>query len=80
MPLGEWPKNLFRHPFIGVRVLTQREQPILASLTISAGDGERHHHPVAYLQVFHIAAHFHHFAHKLMAENIPRLTVGIKPL
>ncbi len=42
----------------------------LAEKTLPAGDNERDHHAVAFADIFYRAAGFHHFPHKLMAENV----------
>jgi hypothetical protein len=45
----------------------------------AAGDGPGDDHPVAFLEVFHFAAHSHHLSHALVAERKrPRIRARAK--
>nr|GFD32763.1 hypothetical protein [Tanacetum cinerariifolium] len=44
-------------------------QLVVAKEAVAAGDGERHYHAVAALEVAHALAHFLHDAHELVPEH-----------
>jgi hypothetical protein len=68
--------HLLRHPGIGVRVIAQRPEMLLAEEAVAAGDGKGHHNAVADLQIVNFGAYVHHLAHKLVAEDVPFLQRG----
>jgi hypothetical protein len=65
--------RLLRNLRVPVRGITERVEFLLAEETAPAGDGERHHHAVAHLELFVSRAHFHDFAHRLVTEHVAAL-------
>jgi hypothetical protein len=70
--LGESP--------VGVAVLAHGIQLVLAGPAVAAGDGERHDHSVAHLEVRHALAELDDLAHELVAEDVPSLHRGDVPV
>src|SRR4029079_10383830 len=62
--------HFFRDVSVGVAVLAERPQIVLAAPTFTAGDRERDNNAVADLELLHVPADFHHLAHELMAEDV----------
>ena len=65
--------DLLLHPGVRVGVVARREQAAPAEEAVAAGDGERHDHAVADLQVRHRLADLDHLAHELVAEDVALL-------
>ena len=61
---------------VGVAGLAQRIQAFVAEETVAAGDRERHHHAVAFLQVAYLLADLDHFTHEFVAEHVAGLHGG----
>src|SRR5690606_36994371 len=55
---------------VGIRVVAQREQTLLAEETRAARDAERHHHAIAHFQFGNGGAEVHHFSHRFMTDDI----------
>ena len=58
---------------IGVGALAAGEEAALAEEAFAAGDGERHDHAVADLQLLVLGADLDHLAHGLVAEDVAAL-------
>src|SRR5829696_8726717 len=62
------------HPFcqrcVWVGVVTQGPEATLTEEALTTGNRERNHNSIPRGEVLHLIAHFHHFSHKLMTEDI----------
>ena len=63
--------ELFRLFLIRVGAFAARIKSPLAEEAFAAGDGEGDHHAVAHLQLLIGGSNLHHFAHRLMAKDVP---------
>ena len=73
MPGRRVAPQLLGHPRVGVGVLAQRVQLLLAEAAVAAGDGERHDDAVADLQVLDRRPDLDDLAHELVAEDVALL-------
>lgn len=55
---------------VGVGTFAAGIEAVLAEKAFTAGNGERHHHPVAHLEFRVVFPDFDNIAHGLMAKNI----------
>src|SRR2546427_5890603 len=71
-------QQLLCHPVIRVGVVTAGPEFTLAEKTISTGNGKRHHHTIANLQLIAIdaSADFDHLTHELVAHDVALLHGG----
>src|SRR3954469_5896808 len=68
--------HLLRHPRVGVAVLTERPEVVSAAPAFSTCDRERHHDAISDLELLHVPADFHDFAHELVAKDVAVLHGG----
>src|SRR5437879_1265541 len=70
------PPELLSLLLVGVRPFAAGKEATLAEEAFAAGDGERHHHPVSYLQLFVVLADLDDLAHRLVTEHVPAFHLG----
>src|SRR3954463_16359121 len=63
-------QHLLGDPRVGVAVLPQRPQIVLATPALAARNGEGNDHAVSGFELFHFLSDFDYFAHELMAEDV----------
>jgi hypothetical protein len=68
--------HLLGDPGVGVRVVAEREELVLAEPAAPARDAEGHDDLVADGEVLHVGAQLHHLAHELVAEDVALLHGG----
>jgi hypothetical protein len=64
-------RNFDCHFVIGIGALAAGKEPVLAKETFAAGDGERHHYPIADFQLLVVGADLDDLAHVFMTEHVP---------
>src|SRR3954462_15334456 len=67
------PPHLFSHPGVWIRILANREQPLLTGKTAATSNRKWDDDSVSLFEVIHPTAHFYDLAHELMAQDIALL-------